>query len=42
MYPWKYIRLIGMMVVGFFVVSMYLKRQPRVPLGPGEPLEPVR
>ncbi len=25
MYPWKYIGLIGMMLVGFFVVALYLK-----------------
>ncbi len=25
MYPWKYIGLIGLMLVGFFVIAMYLK-----------------
>jgi cytochrome bd ubiquinol oxidase subunit I len=25
MYPWKYIGLIGMMLVGFFVVALYLR-----------------
>ena len=25
MYPWKYIGLIGLMIVGFFVVALYLK-----------------
>ncbi len=25
MYPWKYIGLIGLMIVGFFVVTLYLK-----------------
>jgi cytochrome d ubiquinol oxidase subunit I len=25
MYPWKYIGLIGLMLVGFFVVALYLK-----------------
>jgi cytochrome d ubiquinol oxidase subunit I len=25
MYPWKYIGLIGMMIVGFFVIALYLK-----------------
>src|ERR687893_74819 len=25
MYPWKYIGLIGLMVVGFFVIALYLK-----------------
>ena len=25
MYPWKYIGLIGLMLVGFFIVALYLK-----------------
>ncbi|MDQ3238301.1 MAG: cytochrome BD quinol oxidase subunit I, partial [Actinomycetota bacterium] len=25
MYPWKYIGLIGMMLVGFFVIALYLR-----------------
>ena len=25
MYPWKYIGLIGMMLVGFFVITLYLR-----------------
>ena len=25
MYPWKYIGLIGMMIVGFFVITLYLR-----------------
>jgi len=39
MYPWKYIGLIGMMVVGF-VVSMYLKASATGSTGAGRAAEP--
>ena len=43
MYPWKYIGLIGMMLVGVFAVGLYLKATAdRLSLGQGEPVEPVR
>ena len=43
MYPWKYIGLIGLMLVGFFVVALYLKAAAGgFPLGTRQPVEPVR